>query len=621
MTTATTDEPLGLVTLRSPQAFAPATLLLGALGVFFAAIEAIIILPGATVEDAVITAVAAALAVPGLLACCGHVLARTQTRGSWWTIGSYLLGGIVYALIITIAGRAFGSDQYPEFTARSLVSVILVAGWFVLVGILLTAISRDRQSTAELGAERSRLDAQKGHYGVAVRAARKELRTRIDAVARPAIQTAQLNLSQLRTHSSIEANQLAHQLRTQAQSIRDLAEGDVRSLSHLLDSPVSRLETVSVQPPHSRAAGESTGGWLARAIRQSTAVDPIQPIPVTLTIWLAAIPLFVWTFGFRGLALLVVIGSTLTLTYLAVARRILQPRLLAMRTSMRITTLSGVVLISAAVSTATVYFWYPPEVGELIGLFLRTFIVTGLAVAGWAGVAASAAQSRRSQTALAATVTERRLQVASLQTRLAQLQRGAGEIVHGKVQGCLVAAALTLAVLERRIASLPDTGTVDVGDSELLGALDDAAGMLLDAQREISSVGTAIDRPLPETVQFFDSIAETWSSIMLIAYRLEDDAVVYLDEHERLREFVCETAREAFSNAARHGAATVVLVELTMSPGRLTLRCTDNGLGIKRIVSGRGLGRLDEAGVEWDLTASDPRGAQLTVTFLLAGLP
>ena len=616
-----THEPLGLVTLRSPYALAPATLLIGAVGIFLAAIEAVVILPGATLGDAVITAAAAALIVSGILAVCGQLLARRQTYRVWSVAASYLVAGVGYVLVIAVVGHALGADQHPEFAARSLVSVILVAGWFTLIAMLLSALSQDRKATDAMVAEQAQLDAQQAHYEVAVAAAGDELRTRIDAVARPAIATAQSQVSQLRT-GAIEVGHVGAQLRTQAESIRALAEGDVRSLSHLLDSPVSQLATVSVYPPSKRSPGESTGAWITRAISQSTVVDPIQPIPVTLTIWLVAIPLFVWTVGFRGLALLVAIGAALTLTYLAIARRIVQPRLMTMSPSLRIAALAGVVLGSAAISTLTVYFWYPPEVGELIGLFLRTLVVTSLAIAAWACIAASAEQSKRSRTALAAAVAQRRLQVTSLQIRLDQLQRGAGQLVHGKVQGCLVAAALTLAMLERQVQARTDESATEFRDSQFLSSLDDASVLLRDAQREISSVGSSIDQPSQETAQFFAELTQTWSSVMNATYSVADDAVIYLDGHDRLREFMCETAREAVSNAARHGAATSVFVELTMPPGRLELRCTDNGLGVKRARTGRGLQRLDEAGVGWNLATSESGGARLTVSCPLStGLP
>ncbi len=86
---------------------------------------------------------------------------------------------------------------------------------------------------------------------------------------------------------------------------------------------------------------------------------------------------------------------------------------------------------------------------------------------------------------------------------------------------------------------------------------------------------------------------------------------------DALRPAVVAVLREALSNAARHAGATEVLVDVAATGSRLTVRVTDDGVGVPsdvRSVGGvRNLHRrAEEVGGECELRPAEPRGTVLT---------
>ncbi|UMG92974.1 sensor histidine kinase [Nocardioides sp. TF02-7] len=83
---------------------------------------------------------------------------------------------------------------------------------------------------------------------------------------------------------------------------------------------------------------------------------------------------------------------------------------------------------------------------------------------------------------------------------------------------------------------------------------------------------------------------------------------------------VLMTLREALSNVARHASASSASIDLEASPGRFTLRLTDDGCGFDpdTVTRGQGLDnaahRAEALGGRVDLTSAPGEGTRLTWT-------
>ena len=78
---------------------------------------------------------------------------------------------------------------------------------------------------------------------------------------------------------------------------------------------------------------------------------------------------------------------------------------------------------------------------------------------------------------------------------------------------------------------------------------------------------------------------------------------------------------EALSNVVKYAHATSVGIDLVVSSDLLTLRVTDDGVGVDQRRSGNGVvnmrNRAEDRGGEFSLAPAEPRGTVLTWTVLL----
>ena len=278
--------------------------------------------------------------------------------------------------------------------------------------------------------------------------------------------------------------------------------------------------------------------------------------------------------------------------------------------------------------TASVFLWYSPQGWELAATALRCICVVGVAFVAWAVIASSAAQSVRTQREIAATIAEIEWGDERLREDLIRVQRSAAEIVHGRVQGRIVAAALAIALQARRIdEGAPDAsaGTVD--------ALSEAAAILREARDDVYSIERADQAShRVDIVELLNSVGMAWRGVVDVDVDVDSSTVAAIDQSAPLAGHVAEVVREAVSNAARHGAARSVRIVLAAQAadtggagqgGRGTSGCHRDGDRRWRWCGGRSCpgwdldswrvrvvrGRSCPVPVAGGLDCDDPRGA------------
>lgn len=600
--------------LRGPRSISPLTYAIAIPGLFLSSFEAELILPGSGLADAFVIAVASALISALVLFAADKTVLRARAYRLMplaVVLAVYVLCGIVRAIVTSISAAAVDA-QGPEFTVRSLGGVILVVAWLSIIAIVLDYADRDRAATLALRQRKAQLTLQRDHYGVALARGRKAIGALVDSVVEPAISQSELLLRRVNTNDLLDPEAQAAQLAQLAFEVRDRAEGQVRDLSHLLASDEAQfndVELLAEAPPIDVVRGP---GWFRRALKQASAIDPIQPLAVTLTVLIEAIPLFTYLFGFRGLLQCAVIGSVVTFSFLWLARRVLTPRLRHWNQYIRVVALLAVVLLTAVLATASIRLWWPPETDELVAIGLRSFWVFLIAMVVWAIIASSAAQTVRARSELGAAVAEIEWQVESLRTALTRVQRSAAEIVHGRVQGRIVAAALAVSMQARRLER-EKAGALEATPRVLAEAL----GILTEARADVREIqdhdaqrnATGIDALL-------DSIVQSWHAVVTVSTTIEHGARVRIDSDSTTQSRVAGVVREAVSNAARHGAARKVDVAVELDEELLRICATDDGIGLRSTIEpGFGLHQFQVPGSSWTLTNVPDAGARLTVTF------
>ena len=610
-----TDLPhlrLDLSALRGPRSISGLTYVIASAGLFLSSFEFELVLPQSTLADAFVIALAATLASVLILLLADKTVLRHRReypQSIALVLAVYIACGVVRAVVSSVSAAAVDANG-PELVARSFAGVVLVVAWLSIIAILLDYIDRDRETTRGLRERQAQLAQQRDYERHALAQGRASIAALVDSVAGPAIESSEDLVARIGSSQFADATEQSAQLSALATKIRDQAEGQVRELSHLLHAPEAQYSESDLVAPKVQSKAESDSRWIGRTLRQASAIDPIQPTAVTLTVLVEAIPLFTYLFGFRGLFQCAVIGTAVTFGFLTVARRVLTPQLLHWPQAARLALLLVVALLAGGLGTASIYFWYPPERDEVIAIFIRSSWVFVIAIAVWAAIASSAAQSQRAQRNIAATNAELQWEVELLNDELARFQRSAGEVIHGRVQGRIVAAALTLSLEAKR---LREASRVDSGLTRT--ALTDAIAILGEARDDVRAIqnedGTGREVSIAELLA---AVAAAWKGVVAVDIIISESATARINASDQLRARAAEAVREAVSNAARHGAARSVSVELSLAGPSLIIVANDDGIGAKvDVEAGVGLSQFAAAGGAWQLVSERGRGATLTV--------
>ncbi|TWF94500.1 histidine kinase/DNA gyrase B/HSP90-like ATPase [Saccharopolyspora dendranthemae] len=186
--------------------------------------------------------------------------------------------------------------------------------------------------------------------------------------------------------------------------------------------------------------------------------------------------------------------------------------------------------------------------------------------------------------------------------------------LHDVIVQRLYAAGVQLDVLQRRVA-----GSLDVADGDRLA---ETVEQIDQAIAEVRATARTLRSADPETPTQAPALDDSIRSEVQIAGELMGrpptleidgdltDVPVPVADHARA------ALREALSNVVRHSGARTVLVRVRRSEAGLRLQVVDDGCGIPRDVSKRGLRNLEEraaaSGGRCTLTSSPDSGTTVT---------
>ncbi len=402
-------------------------------------------------------------------------------------------------------------------------------------------------------------------------------------------------LAPLRRTIDAIAERLEHgegeqQVRVEAESLRRLADEEVRPRSHELllrdayasapDVPLVRTTRVRLRDIARLAVTRIAGPtWLAVAL------------PVALSV----------LFATPGVGLLFVGAATASGIVLltggfAIAGRVLGPRL--PRRSSGVAAL--LVLLAyealAMVGTANLYAWggLSPlgrwiEWPFLVSLPIMWFV---LAVHG-----AVTEDRRQTEERLAELVAEYELITARHRQRVRHAYQSVGRFLHGGVQAALLADA---ARVER---------AADASGAE-------RERLLVEAAADLRELRDRIAAPPPETWTVrdaLDDVAGLWTGLLEVRVDYPEDVLARIDAAPATRAAVVDIVAESLTNAVRHGRARHVEIALRLiDERRLLLEVRNDGEPPGETGSGMGTRLLEAVAADWSF-GPDADGARLRV--------
>lgn len=157
--------------------------------------------------------------------------------------------------------------------------------------------------------------------------------------------------------------------------------------------------------------------------------------------------------------------------------------------------------------------------------------------------------------------TQLRRQVVSDRVTARHVEEGIARVLHGPVQAAIQAS------VKRFLAVPEDTPLSPDALAKISQPINDALAMLDEPPLPT--------QPIAESLHHLEDL---WSGVVDVTVTIDDDAKVVLDTSPTTSSILLELAREAVSNAIRHGEADTVTVNLNrLASGDIQLMITNNG--------------------------------------------
>lgn len=518
----------------------------------------------------------AAIALAGelaLLACFPvarrvvHGRERPGHRGArpWATLLAIYASTLVRALVLAAAAQVAVVptervvDLGAELAYRLMSGVFVQSGLLVMVALLVQAMSEHRSTVA-------RLQEQRGRLAQVDRTTQERLETMHEQLVDQVRLTLEPQLDRL--DAALDAVLQGADPSAQVADLTRFVEEELRPLSHQLTMPAS----VDIDPPASGTGDARVRVQLPSRLAVSGALMPI------LSGWL----MFLGAIGgaYRNVQPDQRLAFVLTLSLVMYVGLSLLRWLLRDWVPKAPVAAAVVIGSNAALAGLAVWILTATPVAPAPRVFAA-------ALALGAAIGASAFGYRWVRQGQRATQDQLRLAVASLESRLSVLRQQAwvmrrrlGYIMHGSVQGALVAAAMRLGS-----GQPPDAAVIDSIRRDVAGAVA--------RLEDIGPQGGAVEQVLAD-------IETVWSGDCRVTWMVDSSARESLAAHSATSECAAEIVREAVSNATHHGHATVIDIRLGQDAGRLAITVRDDGPRWDPAAPpGLGSAMLDEMCLRW----------------------
>ena len=364
--------------------------------------------------------------------------------------------------------------------------------------------------------------------------------------------------------------------------LRETIEEVVRPVSHELAKQVTDLSPEVVEPQTERVL------W-RRVFADSTSVQPFRPFVFSFWAGFATLCFAPLQWGFALGVTLAFVASLVPFAALSASAnlwgRFVQRRSTAVRSVVFTFALFATGLLGSLAITRVSGM---ETIADRLVLPLGTLWI----LLGWgiALIPSLQTETARVLASLNRSAEQLREELVRLNTAYRLQQQAIARALHGPIQDALSVAAFKLS------AAIKD-GTA----SEKLVA---------ELNEMISSTIVLLDLPdeeQPALEQSLADLAEFWDGVAKIRYKLTPAAKRVLATHPVTSATAIELIREACSNAVRHGKASQIRVEVSVSKdqNRLELNVSNDGSLVKMTTKpGLGTKLLNELALWWNLRSA-----------------
>lgn len=491
------------------------------------------------------------------------------------------LAGAVAGVTRTGLIAAAGADD-PQGPAWRIVSTTLAAViWLALTAIVVDHVRGHRATMEALRqkqAELEELDRQEREELDAVAA---RLRDDLLAPVHAALE---------RIRAALLAVGSGGQAAEEAARIEQAVSTSIRPLSHemLAADPVPRAPEVM--------AAASWRERTARLVHRAAQQVVRSPWTVTL-VPVVLVPLMLGpSWGVLFLVVNALVTWPIYSLLLVALRRVLGPVLPRLSTpaaaAMVITGYAAATAMVVGVTTALGGLSPRPVPYMWIGIVTLTAILIAASV-----LQAASDLADDDEHALREVLSGIALSLARIQQRLRHEHQALGALLHGPVQGALLAVASSLEEVEDHAP-----------DAARRAAVDDAARRLVAVERRLEAPaddGQSLDDAL-------GGVLVLWSRVLDVRLTVAHDARAALDASPSARGAVADVLAEALTNAFRHGGARTAWVDISLDADGAFLQVVDDGaLGTNDGAGGMGSRLYDECSPRWSLATGDDGRTEL----------
>lgn len=465
----------------------------------------------------------------------------------------YLLAGVMDSWVI-IAG--LGIPWVMPGTGLSAWSVIIfgslvASAWLLMGHLALGLLIGNARAYIEIQASNNELIALKNSTQVELRNYRENLQGAIAERVERALEQISKRLANLSgaTDSKLLLNTAAN--------VRELAESDVRRLSHeLAEASADGFELPRTKRKLTWIGFAKFGGDSSANIPWVLSVGSLQAISLALAIGDTDTTLVVAISLLIGFPVLVFVDS---IRKKLVKKSPIWWQIISAPLEYLVMSLIGVQIVGYVAKdfgNLDKYldkFMTAVPIGGMSIWFL-IFLIRGFS----ATYAARTKQLAETSKALLDSLTSVRLELVAVRSRLAKL-------LHGSVQGRLASVSLAL------IAAASAKNTTEANN-----LLSQAKSQLELVKQDLSDAFTIRN----DSMDFSDRLEELiagWQGLVEIDLNLDDQIRENLQHNSVLSQKVLESMQECLTNAVRHSAANSVSFNFSLSESKLIMKARNQG--------------------------------------------
>lgn len=545
-------------------------------------------------------AIGAIAAMTVFLLLAGSILSRTRaTRpGSALVVIVLLLVAGALRGVVVLALQGEGSQYADQIPPQRIVqSTLFIAFCGAILALAHDQIWRYARASADLDTSLMRLRQVRNESTEQLKAYREHLTQTVTAGLLPAIDRCQQTLNELGKQATIDPTRL----RAAATAVRSTATDVARPVSSLLTTVSTPTVVDDELTDRPRSPLHLSVQQLARTAALRTPLHPVATVIVTLVVIVMGVVRL-------HAPLAIILGGVLALLVLSGTKRWVLPTMRSSGVGAHVAVVL-VALCIAGIAIGVPSWPVNPDVAQAIQIRWGVLVMATTVVAGVV-LAFCAAAISQSQQDLA----RRRAVLASIEWEVDRLDADAhaiesrlAHVVHTEAQGKLAACALRL-----------DTAAATNEQPHMHASVADVSDAIGQLRALVTDDLAGDSTPVRETIN--DGIAAliaSWRTFMTITLRVNDSDLSRMDRYDSVANAVVELAGEAIANAAKHGAAASVTLDLRYDEGsaEAVLISSDDGRGPSSTIEpGSVLRRLVTAGGTWHIERREPRGTIATFT-------